>query len=121
MNPDGDVTLAEADVAAFRMAGCERCGSALLKPDVVYFGEPVPAERRDAAFALLGQARSLVVAGSSLAVMSGYRFVLEAKKQGKRVAVINGGPAGVIRKWIRCGAPRWVRPLTRYSMSWGYN
>ena len=40
----------------------------------------------------ISQARSLVVAGSSLAVMSGYRFVLEAKKQGKRVAVINGGP-----------------------------
>ncbi|EFQ81697.1 Sir2 family NAD-dependent protein deacetylase [Corynebacterium pseudogenitalium] len=92
VNPDGDVTLDEADVAAFRMAGCERCGSALLKPDVVYFGEPVPPERRDAAFAVLGQARSLMVAGSSLAVMSGYRFVLEAKKQGKRVAVINGGP-----------------------------
>ena len=92
MNPDGDVTLDESDVAAFRMAGCERCGSELLKPDVVYFGEPVPAERRDAAFAVLGQARSLLVAGSSLAVMSGYRFVLEAKKQGKRVAVINGGP-----------------------------
>ena len=55
-------------------------------------GEPVPPERRDAAFAVLGQARSLMVAGSSLAVMSGYRFVLEAKKQGKRVAVINGGP-----------------------------
>ncbi|MDU7789447.1 MAG: Sir2 family NAD-dependent protein deacetylase, partial [Corynebacterium sp.] len=92
VNPDGDVTLDEAAVAAFRMAGCESCGSELLKPDVVYFGEPVPAERRDAAFAVLGQARSLLVAGSSLAVMSGYRFVLEAKKQGKRVAVINGGP-----------------------------
>ena len=51
VNPDGDVTLDESDVAAFRMAGCERCGSELLKPDVVYFGEPVPAERRDAAFA----------------------------------------------------------------------
>ncbi|WP_425267147.1 Sir2 family NAD-dependent protein deacetylase, partial [Corynebacterium macginleyi] len=92
VNPDGDVTLDEKDVAAFRMAGCERCGSELLKPGVVYFGEPVPATRRDAAFALLGEANSLLVAGSSLAVMSGYRFVLEAKKQGKRVAVINGGP-----------------------------
>ena len=52
----------------------------------------MPATRRDAAFALLNEANSLLVAGSSLAVMSGYRFVLEAKKQGKRVAVINGGP-----------------------------
>ena len=60
----------------------------------------MPPERRDAAFAVLGQARSLMVAGSSLAVMSGYRFVLEAKKQGKRVAVIGAGPAGLTAGYL---------------------
>lgn len=81
------------------MAPCVRCGSELLKPDVVYFGEPVPVERRDAARALLADSRSLLadsrsllVAGSSLAVMSGYRFMLDALKQGKEVSVVNGGP-----------------------------
>lgn len=74
------------------MAPCVRCGSELLKPDVVYFGEPVPVERRDAARALLVDSRSLLVAGSSLAVMSGYRFMLDALKQGKEVSVVNGGP-----------------------------
>ncbi|WP_306508210.1 Sir2 family NAD-dependent protein deacetylase [Corynebacterium sp.] len=92
VNPDGDVALSQQAVAEFRMPGCVRCGSQKLKPDVVYFGEPVPKERRDAAYALLERSESLLVAGSSLAVMSGFRFVLEAKKQGKRVATINGGP-----------------------------
>ncbi|MDO5032070.1 Sir2 family NAD-dependent protein deacetylase [Corynebacterium sp.] len=92
VNPDGDVSLSERIVDKFRMVGCTRCGSQRLKPHVVYFGEPVPTARKEAAYAMLGQAHSLLVAGSSLAVMSGYQFVLAAKKQGKRVAVINGGP-----------------------------
>ena len=92
VNPDGDVVLSSDQVDAFRMIPCLSCGSISLKPDVVYFGEPVPRGRKDAAFALLERSDSLLVAGSSLAVMSGYRFVLEAVKQGKRVAVINGGP-----------------------------
>lgn len=92
VNPDGDVTLSQQQVSSFRLVGCKVCGSTLLKPDVVYFGEAVPQHRREKATALLDQSRSLLVAGSSLAVMSGYRFVLDALKQGKEVSVINGGP-----------------------------
>lgn len=92
VNPDGDVALSQQAVDEFVMASCIRCGSELLKPDVVYFGEPVPAERRDAARDLLARSSSLIVVGSSLAVMSGYRFMLDALKQGKKVSVINGGP-----------------------------
>ncbi|MDK8764369.1 Sir2 family NAD-dependent protein deacetylase [Corynebacterium sp. MSK218] len=92
VNPDGDVALSQEAVAEFRMPGCVRCGSPRLKPDVVYFGEPVPTAKKDAAYAMVTAADSLLVAGSSLAVMSGFRFVLEVQKQGKRVATINGGP-----------------------------
>lgn len=92
VNPDGDVELGQADVDRFVMAGCTECGSMLLKPDVVYFGEPVPAARKEAASAMLAAAPSVLVVGSSLAVMSGLRFVLDALKAGKPVAVINGGP-----------------------------
>lgn len=92
VNPDGDVTLPQSAVDRFVMVGCVRCGSVRLKPDVVYFGEPVPAARKERAAAMLDHAASLLVVGSSLAVMSGYRFVLEARRQGKRVAVVNGGP-----------------------------
>ncbi|WP_277102417.1 Sir2 family NAD-dependent protein deacetylase [Corynebacterium vitaeruminis] len=92
VNPDGDVTLGEEDVARFRLLGCLRCGSRLLKPDVVYFGEPVPVARKEKAAALLAGSRSVLVAGSSLAVMSGLRIVIDAQRQGKEVAVVNGGP-----------------------------
>ncbi|MDO5670248.1 MAG: Sir2 family NAD-dependent protein deacetylase [Corynebacterium sp.] len=92
VNPDGDVTLPQSAVDRFVMVGCVRCGSVRLKPDVVYFGEPVPVARKQRAASMLDRAASLLVVGSSLAVMSGYRFVLEAQRQGKRVAVINGGP-----------------------------
>lgn len=92
VNPDGDVSLDDVHVARFRMVGCAVCGSVLLKPDVVYFGEPVPADRRERAARMVEEATSVLVAGSSLAVMSGYRLVLDARRQGKTVSVINGGP-----------------------------
>lgn len=98
MNPDGDVSLGAGDIARFRMVRCLSCGSLKLKPDVVYFGENVPAERRNATKQLLDEASSVLVAGSSLAVMSGYRIVLDALKQGKPVAVINGGPGRADQK-----------------------
>ena len=63
-----------------------------MKPDVVYFGENVPGERRKAAAEWLDASTSLIAVGTSLAVMSGYRLVLDARGAGKPVAVINGGP-----------------------------
>jgi NAD-dependent SIR2 family protein deacetylase len=63
----------------------------MLKPDVVYFGETVPADRVSRAFELVAGARTVLVLGSSLTVMSGRRFVLRAVKQGVRVAIVNRG------------------------------
>ena len=90
VNPDGDVDLPDEAVAGFRVVDCRRCGG-LLKPDVVFFGETVPADRVDASFALVGSARLLLVLGSSLKVMSGHRFVLRAAKLGIPVAIVNQG------------------------------
>lgn len=92
INPDGDVELRASDVERFRMVRCVRCGGQRLKPDVVYFGEAVPKARRAEAEAWLGASTSVLALGTSLAVMSGYKFVLDALKQGKPAAVINGGP-----------------------------
>ncbi|GER22404.1 NAD-dependent protein deacetylase [Zafaria cholistanensis] len=92
VNPDGDVTLDQRHVDEFTMVGCLACGSVELKPDVVYFGENVPAERKVAVQDMAAQSASLLVVGSSLAVMSGYKLVLDAERAGKPVAVINGGP-----------------------------
>jgi NAD-dependent SIR2 family protein deacetylase len=57
----------------------------------VFFGENVPRDRVARAFALVETAGSLVVLGSSLTVMSGYRFVLRAAKLGIPVAIVNEG------------------------------
>ena len=92
VNPDGDVELPAEYVEEFTMVGCPNCGSERLKPNVVYFGENVPQPRRAKADAWLAASTGVIAIGTSLAVMSGYKFVIDAKKQGKPVAVINGGP-----------------------------
>ncbi|MDR7274641.1 NAD-dependent SIR2 family protein deacetylase [Catenuloplanes atrovinosus] len=91
IKPDGDVEIDEELEAGFRVPPCESCGDGLLKPDVVFFGETVPRERVQECFALVESARSLLVLGSSLTVMSGRRFVLRAAKRGIPVAIVNRG------------------------------
>lgn len=86
--PDADVVLEET--AGFVVADCEVCGG-MLKPDITYFGESVPAARVAAGYALIDEADALVVAGSSLAVASGLRFVRHAANAGKPVVIINRG------------------------------
>jgi NAD-dependent SIR2 family protein deacetylase len=94
VNPDGDVE-------AFRPVDCASCGG-MLKPDVVFFGETVPAPRVAEAFGVLDAASALLVLGSSLTVMSGYRFVLRAAKRGIPVAIVNQGPTrGDARAGVR--------------------
>jgi NAD-dependent SIR2 family protein deacetylase len=92
VRPDGDVELDDTD--GFVVPDCEDCGG-VLKPDVVFFGENVPAPRvarcYDAVDALAGSGGALLVAGSSLTVMSGLRFVKRAAKAGVPVVVVNRG------------------------------
>jgi NAD-dependent SIR2 family protein deacetylase len=57
----------------------------------VYFGENVPKDRVERAYSMVDEARALLVAGSSLSVMSGLRFVRHAARQGKPVVIINRG------------------------------
>ena len=88
--PDGDADIDAAAVEAFAAPRCERCGG-LLKPDVVFFGENVPGERYEAARAALAEADALLVAGSSLMVYSGFRFVRQAHEAGLPIAIVNRG------------------------------
>jgi NAD-dependent SIR2 family protein deacetylase len=90
-NPDGDVELAEEQVARFRLVGCECCGADLLKPDVVFFGESVPRARVRRCFELVDGSACLLVLGSSLTVMSGLRFVNRARQARIAVAIVNRG------------------------------
>ncbi|MFI9786051.1 NAD-dependent protein deacetylase [Kitasatospora sp. NPDC051984] len=91
INPDGDVELPDDLVTSFTVADCARCGG-VLKPDVVFFGENVPKARVEHCYRLVDEARALLVLGSSLAVLSGLRFVRRTAKAGKPVAIINQGP-----------------------------
>ena len=93
LRPDGDVEL--TDWESFRVADCADCGG-VLKPDVVFFGENVPPERVARCYAaveaLADTGGALLVAGSSLAVMSGLRFVKRAARLGVPVVIVNRGP-----------------------------
>jgi NAD-dependent SIR2 family protein deacetylase len=91
INPDGDAVLTDADTAGFAIVDCRACGG-VLKPDVIFFGENVPRDRVGECYQLVSQARALLVLGSSLTVMSGYRFVRHAAGEGIPVAIINRGP-----------------------------
>jgi NAD-dependent SIR2 family protein deacetylase len=105
VNPDGDVDLPEEDLDAFRTVDCDVCGG-VLKPDVVFFGETVPPDRVARCFALVERSSALLVLGSSLTVMSGYRFVLHAAKLGIPVAIVNQGPTrGDDKASVRVDAP----------------
>jgi NAD-dependent SIR2 family protein deacetylase len=87
--PDGDVELEET--SRFVVPACSGCGGR-LKPHVVFFGENVPKDRVERCYAAIDEADALLVAGSSLTVMSGLRFVRYAAKAGLPVVIVNRGP-----------------------------
>lgn len=88
LRPDGDAVVdAWGD---FVLADCLACGG-VLKPDVVFFGETVPRDRVDQAYALVDGADVLVVLGSSLTVMSGLRFVRQNVRHERPVVIVNRG------------------------------
>jgi NAD-dependent SIR2 family protein deacetylase len=88
--PDGDAALDEVDFAEFNVPDCDACGG-LLKPDVVFFGERVPADRVQRAFAAVDEADAMLVVGSSLMIYSGYRFARAMADAGKPIAALNLG------------------------------
>jgi NAD-dependent SIR2 family protein deacetylase len=89
--PDGDADLAPEAIKGFVVPECLACGSGPLKPDVVFFGDNVPRERVDRAFAMLDASDALLVIGTSLAVFSGFRFVRRAHEQNMPIAIVNDG------------------------------
>jgi NAD+-dependent protein deacetylase sirtuin 4 len=86
--PDGD---AEVPVPlGFQAPGCLACGG-ILKPTVVFFGDNVPKPVVEAAFAMVDAAECLLVLGTSLAVFSGYRFLLRARERRIPIVAVNLG------------------------------
>lgn len=92
IGPDGDATPVGSSVPDndFDLVPCEHCGGA-LKPDVVFYGENVPEARVQSCVNALANAQALLCIGSSLSVLSGFRFCRMAVAQNKPVLIINQG------------------------------
>jgi NAD-dependent SIR2 family protein deacetylase len=106
LRPDGDVVLADDAVTGFHQPRCLVCQSDLVKPDVVFFGESVPKTLVDQCFSHVEASEGLLVLGSSLRVMSGYRFVRRAAANGIPVAIVTRGASrGDDKATIRLEAP----------------
>lgn len=88
--PDGDAELPVSLTERFQIPSCSECGG-ILKPDVVFFGENVPKATVDRAFDAVEAADALLVAGTSLTVYSGLRFLDRAAKKGIPAVVVNMG------------------------------
>ena len=88
LGPDGDVLPESTN--GFRVPECSVCGG-LLKPDVVFFGEFIPAEKFREAEQLVHASEALLIAGSSLVVNSGIRLVERARRRKMPVVIVNRG------------------------------
>jgi NAD-dependent SIR2 family protein deacetylase len=78
------------NVAEFVLPSCSVCGGS-LKPDVVFFGEYIPAEIYQEAKALVHSSDALLIAGSSLVVNSGIRLLEQARRRKLPIVIINRG------------------------------
>lgn len=90
VNPDGDAVLDDEAAESFQVVDCLACHG-VLKPNVVFFGENVPRPRAEACYAMVERSRALVVLGSSLTVMSGFRYVRHAAGLQRPVVIVNQG------------------------------
>jgi len=88
--PDGDRDIDEGQAAGVALPRCEACAGD-LKPDVVFFGANIPAERLQTCSAALERADGLLAVGTSLQVFSGFRLCRSVHRSGRPVAIINPG------------------------------
>jgi len=70
---------------------CPECGG-LARPDVVWFGEMLPARAVEAAFAAAADAEAVLVIGTTGAVYPAAGVVHTAKAAGAKVVVVDPGP-----------------------------
>jgi len=76
------------------LPGCPKCGS-LLRPDVVWFGEPLPEQALDEAFNLARRADLCLVIGTSAQVFPAAYIPMLVKDEGGRIIEINPDNTGI--------------------------
>ena len=110
LRADGDAEVGVVD-ERFRVPPCAVCGDGVLKPDVVFFGDTVPAERARRAADAVQRCDALLVVGTSLSTLSAFRLVEACARDGKPIALVNDGRTraelallpGVLKLDARCG------------------
>jgi NAD-dependent SIR2 family protein deacetylase len=88
--PDGDAQLQQIDFSQIEIPQCGSCGG-ILKPEVVFYGENVPADRVRTCLSAVDGADAMLIVGSSLMVYSGYRFARRAHENEIPIIAINRG------------------------------
>jgi NAD-dependent deacetylase len=83
---------------------CARCG-AILKPDVVFFGELLPPAAIERAFELARSARLLLVVGSALEVYPVAALPEETLAAGGALAIVNKGRTPYDHRALKLDAP----------------
>jgi NAD-dependent deacetylase len=70
---------------------CDSCGG-LLKPDIILYGEQLPANVVNAACALIDSADLIVIAGTSMEVVPAASLPIHALNSGAKLIIINNEP-----------------------------
>ena len=74
----------------FWIPNCTVCGG-IIKPDVVFFGESLPQHSYSLATEITKDAQGMVIAGTSMNVMTPLPFVQMMRQRGNPVIIINKG------------------------------
>jgi len=85
---------------------CPACGR-ILKPDVVFFGEPIPWEAQVRAFEMARTCELVLVVGTSAVVYPAAQIPIAAKSNGAKVVEINTEPTaltGAVSDYILQGS-----------------
>ena len=91
---------------------CPRC-DAVLKPDVVFFGEPIPGEAHTRSFAEAATCDLVLVVGTSAMVYPAAGIPTTAKQNGAKVIEINTEPTpltGVVSDYLIQGSAGEILP-----------
>ena len=91
---------------------CSRCSS-LLKPDVVFFGEPIPWEAQMMSFKESKSCSAVLVIGTSVVVYPAASIPISAKEHGAIIIEINKEPTPItddVSDYLICGSAGEIIP-----------
>ncbi|VBB28341.1 unnamed protein product [Acanthocheilonema viteae] len=91
--PDGDCDIPDKAINNFNLPTCPKCGpKSILKTDVVFFGDFIDPKIHDKCYNVVENCSGMLVLGSSLTVLSGYRYVEQAYQRCVPILIVNIGP-----------------------------